>query len=66
VSFENYEANGYMHDLDLLIIFHELCVSYPTKSGSRYYNIHLRHISLTYLGQILALPKSMKVMMMEI
>ena len=24
-----YEENGYEHDLDLLIIVHELCASYP-------------------------------------
>ena len=33
VSIENYEANVYGHDLDLLIILHQLCVSYLTTSG---------------------------------
>lgn len=29
VKFKNYEAIGWMHDLDLLIIAHELRVPYP-------------------------------------
>lgn len=30
---ENYEANDYGHDFDLLTISHLLCVSYLTRSG---------------------------------
>ena len=41
---ENYEANGYGHDLDSRIIFHELHVSYPTRSGCREKSIHLRRV----------------------
>ena len=33
MSYKNYEANGYMHVLGLLIISHFLRVSYPTRSG---------------------------------
>lgn len=32
-SSNNYEANGYMYDLDLLIILHSLHDAYPTTSG---------------------------------
>ena len=35
MSFENDEANGSRHDLDMLIISHYLRVSYPTRSGCR-------------------------------
>ena len=30
-----YEENGYKNDLDLLIVVHYLCVSYPTSSGCK-------------------------------
>ena len=32
---KNNEGNGYTHVLDLLIIMHYLCVSYPTRSACR-------------------------------
>ena len=44
MSFGNYEANGYMHKLDLLIISHWLCVSYPMRSGCRE-NLHKQIIT---------------------
>ena len=34
-SSENYEANDYRHNLNLLIIRHQLCVLYPMRSGCR-------------------------------
>ena len=43
MSFENYEANGHMHDLELAIILHKVqCVSHPRRSGCRDENVHLR------------------------
>ena len=33
MSFKNYEKMGFMHDLELLIISHQLNVSHPTRSG---------------------------------
>ena len=35
ISSGNYEENGYGQYLDLLIILHKLCVSYPSRSGCR-------------------------------
>ena len=48
MSSKNYEADGYMHGLDLLIILHQLHASCPTKSGCLDKSIHLRHIFLMY------------------
>ena len=31
----SFEGIGYMHDLDLLFILHQLRASYPTRSGAR-------------------------------
>ena len=46
MDFKNCEANGYGHDLDLLIILHKWHVLYPTRSGWREKIIHFRHINL--------------------
>ena len=36
MSSKNYEDSGYMHDLDLLFISHQLRVSYPMRSKCNY------------------------------
>jgi hypothetical protein len=46
MSSENYEANGYGHDVDLLIISHSLHVSYTTRVGRTEKNIQITHIYL--------------------
>ena len=38
---KDHEANGYKHDLDLVVILHYLCVSCPTRNGCKERNIHL-------------------------
>ena len=35
MSYDSYEANGYIHNSDLLFISHKLCVPYPTRSGCK-------------------------------
>ena len=46
MSSENYEANGFGHNLDLLIISHWLHVSYPMRNGCREKSIWITHIYL--------------------
>ena len=45
ICHKNYEANGYGHDLKLLIILHSLRVSYPS-SGRREKSIQITHVYL--------------------
>lgn len=33
MSLTNYGDNGFVHNLNLLIILHQLCISNPTRSG---------------------------------
>ena len=49
MSFDSYEANGYMHDFDLLIISHKLRVSNPTRSGCKEESIQIAHVYLKAL-----------------
>ena len=49
MSSKKYEANGYDHDLDLIITLHQLCISYPyTRSGCIWRNIQITQVYLTY------------------
>ena len=49
MSSKKYEANGYEHDLDLIITLHQLCISYPyTRSGCIWRNIQITQVYLTY------------------
>ena len=41
-----HEANDYGHNLNLLVILHELQVSYPTRRGSREKSIQITHVYL--------------------
>ena len=43
MSSENYEENGYEHDLDMLIISHQLRVSYPTRRENCPFKAHLAY-----------------------
>jgi hypothetical protein len=47
-SSENYEANIYRKDLELLINLNWLRVTYPTRCGCREKSIHLRHVYLRW------------------
>ena len=46
MSSENYEANVFGHDLDLLITLHCSHVSHLTRSGCREKSIRIRHVCL--------------------
>ena len=49
---KNYKANGHRHNLNLLINSHRLCVSYPVRSACEEKSIHLRHVYLTRVYNI--------------
>lgn len=40
----NYKENGYKNDLDLVIVVHYLCVSYPTSSRCKAKSVCLRKV----------------------
>ena len=46
MSSENYQENGYGHDMGLLIILRSLRVSYFTRSGCREKSIQITHVYL--------------------
>ena len=50
MSSQNYERNGYKHELDLAIISHyiNMHVSDPMRSGCRAKSVHLRPADLRY------------------
>ena len=51
MSFESYEVNGYMHNLDLLIIMHLLHTAYCMESGVRR-KTSKQHTYTLYLGKL--------------
>ena len=50
MSSQYHEENGFRHDLDLLIILHKLCVTYPTRSGCGARNILLKTLWFLKVG----------------
>ena len=47
MSSKNYDAEGYGHNLDLLLTLHELRVSHWKRSGCREKSIRITHVYLT-------------------